>query len=137
MVTNVDDRERAEPFGWVIGPTTWRGIVQRLARRYLPSPVIAIGGNDLYSVVVHGTGFSLPIADAAPVDGFYTTRIVTAPNARDAERRALLAVERDWRRRGHGSVALEIDSIYILEERFRLRSGSGAAFYRSSDDTGV
>ena len=72
--------------------------------------------------------------DGPPVDGFYAIKVVAAPNARDAERRALLAAERDWRARGRGSVSLAVYRIHILEERFRLRWESGILFYKSSDD---
>jgi hypothetical protein len=49
---------------------------------------------------------------------------------RDAEQRALWAVEKDWKRQGRGAVALEVNEVRILQERFRARSGSGGTFTR-------
>ena len=132
----MDDEEKPEPVAWVIRPTTWRAIVQRLRRRYLPRPVLALGQQELYSVLVHGTGFALPIEDGLPVDGFFTSRIVAARDVREAKRRALSVVEGDWQRSGRGSVNLEAQEIRVLEGRFRVRSGGGATFYRSSDEDG-
>ena len=131
------DHASRKPVAWVIAPTTWREIIHRLVRRYIPRPVFALGEQDLYAVIVHGSGFSLPIAGEEPVDGFYTTRIVAARDVRDAEQRALSAVEKDWKRQGRGAVTLEVNEVRILDERFRARSGSGGAFYRSSDEDGV
>ena len=110
----------------------WRDTLRRFVRR-IPRPVFALGSNELYSVIVHGTGLTLPIAGAAPAVGFYTTRIVGARDTREAERLAVSAVERDWRRRGRDAAVLEVDQIKLLEERFRLRSGSGATFYSNDD----
>ena len=127
-----NDTEQTEPFAWVIGTGTWPDTVRRLLRR-IPRPVFALGQNDLYSVVVHGGGFQLPIAGSEPAIGFFTTRIVAARGVRHAEELALSRVERDWRRRGRGPVALEVDQTCLLPERFRLRSGTGAAFYTQDD----
>src|SRR3989442_1659547 len=95
----VNESEESEPIAWVLGTGTWRDVVRRLVRR-IPRPVLALGENELYSVMVHGSGFALPIAGEAPAIGFYTTRIVAACNAREAERLALSAVEGDWQRKG-------------------------------------
>ena len=101
--------------------------------RGIPRPVLALGPRDLYSVIVHGTGFTLPIAGHAPAIGFYTTRIVAARDAREAQRLAISAVEREWRRRGRDPAILEIEEIQALGERFRLRRGGGATFYSGDD----
>jgi len=130
-MTNAGDSEAA---GWVLAPTTWGERVRAWIRRWLPRPAIAIGHDDLYAVVVHGTGFWFAVDDGPPVDGFFTTRVVAAPDTREAERRALAMVDRDWRRRGHGSLVLELETIRVLDERFRLRRGGGATFYRSAAD---
>jgi hypothetical protein len=133
----VAELESQKPVAWVMPPTTWRELLHRLVRRYIPRPAFALGEHDLYAVVVHGSGFSLPIAGEEPVVGFYTTRIVAAGDVRDAEQRALWAVEKDWKRQGRGAVALEVNEVRILQERFRARSGSGGTFYKRSDEDGV
>ncbi len=134
---HVADHENQKPVAWIMPPTTWREVIHRLLRRYIPRPVFALGEQDLYVVIVHGSGFSLPTAGGEPVDGFYTTRVVAARDVREAKQRALSAVETDWKRQGRGAVALDVEEVRVLEERFRARSGSGDAFYRSSDEDGV
>jgi len=131
--------ESRNPIAWVMAPTTWRGAVHRLMRRYVPRPVFALGDQDLYLVIVHGSGFALESSQPgeAPLDGFYTTRVVAALDVREAKQRALSAVETDWQRQGRGSVTLDVNEVRILTERYRTRSGGGAIFYRSSDDGGV
>ena len=131
----MNESEQPEPIGWIIGTGTWRDFIRRI-----PRPVFAVGPNELFSVLVHGSGFALWIAgEEEPIIGFFTTRIVAARNVREAERLALAAIGKDWQRRGHqhaaGSPAkLVVEEVAVLNERFRLRSGGGFTFYNHTEE---
>jgi hypothetical protein len=106
--------------------------------RFIPRPILAFPPNDLYSVMVRGSGFTLPIdGEEKPIIGFITTRIVAARDVREAERLVLSTIERDWRRGGHhelgGPASLRVEEVDILTGRFRLRSGCGYIFYQNDD----
>jgi hypothetical protein len=108
----------------------------------IPRPVVAFPPNDLYSVMVRGSGFTLPIdGEEKPIIGFITTRIVAAGDVREAERLAISEIERDWRRSGHhelgGPASLRVEDINSLSGRFRLRSKFGYIFYQNDDDQTV
>jgi hypothetical protein len=131
----MNEKEQHEPIGWVIRTGTWRDLIRRI-----PRPVLALHPTTLFSVLVHGSGFALPIAGGQkPAIGFFATRFVAACNVREAERLALSAIERDWQRKGlhHAAgrtASLAVEEISELSERFRLRSGSGFTFYNDAND---
>ena len=116
---------------YVVGTGSWRDLLPKL-----PRPVFAFGENDIYWVMVKGTGFTLPIDDSC-VDSFFTGRFVSASTVRDAKRIAFALVGKEWEQKGYkergGSVSLTVNDIDVLRERFRLRSGTGFTFYTMSD----
>lgn len=119
---------------YLVGTGTW---LDWLAR--IPRPVIAIGRKDLYSVMMKGQDFILPIEGSKdPVIGFYTTRFVAAKNIREAEKLAHQLVMQEWEKKGYDKLcgkrpSLSPEEVTILEERFRLRSGFGFSFYENDD----
>jgi hypothetical protein len=129
----MSDTESDEPIGHVLGTGTWRDLLSGI-----PRPVLATGAQQLYRVLLHGSGFSLPLRDGGePIVGFFTTRFVAATNVRDAEIKARSSVLREWKRRGYEGCAgsspiLELEDLEILHSRFRLRSGAGFTFYGAS-----
>lgn len=127
--------ELDEPIGHVLKTGTWWGALGRI-----PRPVVAIGAKQLYRVMIHGSGFSLPpLADAPPIVGFVTTRFVAAANVRDAEAMARSSVLTEWKRRGYealagGSPTLGIEHLELVYSRFRVRSGAGFTFFAASEE---
>jgi hypothetical protein len=111
----------------------WRDLLPTL-----PRPVFALGTSDIYRVMVHGSGFKLPLEDGSSAVGFFTTRYVAASTASDAKQIAAAVVHGEWRGRGHenavGSVMLAIEEHAALSERFRLRSATGFVFYAQGED---
>ena len=113
----------------VIGRGLWPDLVARI-----PRPVFAFGSQSLFRVMLHGTAFSLPIADSEPARGFFTTFFVAADTIRAAEAKARARVLREWIRHGadHSSGShpvLAVEEIEALTVRFRWRSGGGFLFY--------
>ena len=53
-----------------------------------------------FQVILHGTGFSVPVEDGKPIRGFFTIRRVLADNPEEAERRAIGTLEQEERYRG-------------------------------------
>lgn len=127
---NSQDQDKENEVFYSIGTGT---ILDRLPR--IPRPVLAFGKKDLYSVLINGHDFILPLENSEhPVIGFYTTRTVAAENIRDAEKVAYNLVLMEWNMRGYlkicgGYPSLTSEEITILDEKFRLRSGYGFAFY--------
>ena len=119
-----------EPVGYLLGTGTWLDWLPKL-----PRPVIAFGKKDLYSVLLNGEGFTLPIDDSNdPAIGFYTTRYVAAENIRDAEKVARERVLKEWERRGFYELCdkepvLSTEEVIILDGWFIFRSATGFAFY--------
>ena len=130
----MSDPESDEPSYCVFGTGTWRDLFPRI-----PRPVLAIGTQQLYRVVIHGTGFSLPLDGRdESIIGFFTTRFVAAVNVRDAEIKACASVSTEWKQCGHEACAecsplLELEELELVHGRFRLRSGAGFAFYAASE----
>ncbi len=118
---------------YVLGTGTWRDLLPTL-----PQPVFAFGSKNLYRVMIHGSGFVLPIGPGSPAIGFFTARFVTASTRPEAELVALDRVATEWRKRGYreagGEATLSIDSTDVLYERFKLRRGIGFTFYSDSDE---
>jgi hypothetical protein len=118
----------------LIGTGTWRDWFRKI-----PRPVFALGKNDLYSVLLKGTGFTLPIEGADdPAISFYTTRFVAAGNMHAAKKAACRSVMNEWSLRGYLKISgreptISIEEIDLLHERFRLRSGGGFTFYRNDN----
>jgi hypothetical protein len=130
----MSDTESDEPIGQVLGTGSWRDLLPRI-----PRPVWAIGAQQLYRVLIHGSGFSLT-GDGEPIVGFFTTRFVAAANVRDAEAQARWSVLTDWKRGGYEASArssplLEIEDLELVQSRFRLRSGAGFTFFTASEGT--
>lgn len=129
---NSQDYEKEEYY--LLGTGTWLDWFPRL-----PRPVLALGSKDLYSVMLNGQDFILPIRGSkVPVIGFYTTRFVAADNFREAEKAAHKSVMREWENGGYLNLcgkrpSLSTEEVNILNERFRLRSGAGFAFYDNDD----
>lgn len=48
-----------------------------------------------YQVILHGTGFSVPVDDSKPICGFYIIRRVLADGLADAKQNAINAVKRE------------------------------------------
>jgi hypothetical protein len=123
-----------EIVGHVLGTGTWRDWLPKL-----PRPIFALGKNDLYSVLLHGQDFILPIGGSEdPVIGFYTTRWVAAENYHKAEKKAFNSVIQEWNNKGYFNKCgrkpnLSTEKVVILNERFRLRSGAGFTFYSNED----
>ena len=117
-----------------IGTGTWRDWIKKI-----PKPVFALGKNDMYSVLVQGTDFKLPIGITdEPAIGFYTSRFVAAENVHAAKIAARNSVLNEWSTKGFLKVSgsdpkISIEEIDLLYERFRLRSGGGFSFYCNDD----
>ena len=126
-------RDLEEPVGDLLGTGTWR---DRLPK--LPRPVLAVGNRQLYSVVLHGSGFVLPIVGSEAVIGFFATAVVAATTIREAEQLARDAILRQWTKRkflpGEVLPTLEVDEVRRLPQRFRLRSRHGFAFFSHDDE---
>ncbi len=116
---------------YVLGKGTWLDLVPTL-----PRPVFALGSKHLYRVMIHGSGFTLPVNLSNPATGFFTARFVAARNRHDAERIALDRVASEWNsyRDAAGDATLSVDGSEALAEHFRLRSGIGFTFYSESDE---
>ena len=118
---------------YLLGKGTWLNLLPTI-----PRPVFALGGKQLYRVMIHGSGINLPIGTDYKASGFYTTRLVAASSKADAGQIAMNRVEIEWTNRGYrhfgGNAALEIDHIDPLIDRFMLRSGMGFTFYPESDE---
>ncbi len=131
---NYQDHDNETDRYYLLGTGTWVDWLPRL-----PHPVIAFGKKDLYSVLLNGHNFILPIGDSKdPAIGFYTTRFVTAENIREAEKVAHKLVIREWENGGYFKLcgikpSLTTEEVIIMDERFRLRSGYGFAFYDNED----
>ena len=129
----MSDPKSDEPIGHVLGTGTWRDLLPRI-----PRPVLAIGAQQLYRVLIHGSGFSLALLDGGePIVGFFTTRFVAAENIRDAETKARSSVLTEWKRRGFEASAgsapiLELEDLEVVHSRFRLRSAAGFTFFAAS-----
>jgi hypothetical protein len=52
-----------------------------------------------FQVVLHGTGFSVPVEGEEPIRGFFTIRRVLADSPEDAERTAIATLEQEERYR--------------------------------------
>jgi len=108
----------------------WRGRLPKL-----PRPVIAIGNQTLWRVLVHGTGFKVETDPGQPaLVGFYATYFVAADSVREASRTAELVARNRWSSSGAGARAkgdleVTIEEIDRINGRFRWRSGFGYAFY--------
>jgi hypothetical protein len=132
----MSDTESDEASGYFLGTGTWRDLLPRI-----PRPVLAIGAQQLYRVLIHGSGFSLPLRDGGErIVGFFTTRFVAAANVRDAEIKARSSVLREWKRRGYEASAgsspiLELEELEVIHSRFRFRSGAGFTFFGASAGT--
>jgi hypothetical protein len=129
----MSDNQSDQPIGHVLATGTWRDFLPRI-----PRPVFVIGAQQLYRVLIHGSGFSLPLSDdSETISDFFTTRFVAAANVRDAETKARSSVLREWKRRGYearagSSPVLELEDLAMVHSRFRLRSGAGFTFFRAS-----
>jgi hypothetical protein len=115
--------------GHVITTGTWRDWLPSI-----PRPVFALGARALYQVVLHGSGFSLPIAASEPARGFFTTFFVAAASRREAEEKARARVTEEWNRFGASRTIgpvpmLEVERIELLRNRFLWRSGGGFLLY--------
>lgn len=127
---NHQDQDNDNEVFYSIGTGTF---LDRLPR--VPRPVLAFGKKDLYSVLVNGHDFILPLENSTnPLIGFYTTRFVAAENIRNAEEIAHKLVLMEWEKRGYFKISgsypsLTSEEVTILNEKFRLRSGYGFAFY--------
>jgi hypothetical protein len=128
------EQPRVEESGteyYILGTGTWRDFLPRL-----PKPVFALGAKELYRALVHGDGFALPVDGGRSVVGFYTNRFVAAATPQEARRLAITSVQSEWKHRGYekraGQVALTVEELHVLSERFRYRSGSGFTFYSQS-----
>ena len=123
-----------EIVGHVLGTGTWRDWIPKF-----PRPIFVFGKNDIYSVLIHGQDFVLPIEGSEdPAIGFYTTRFVTAENYHKAENAAFQSVTKEWDNKGYYNKCgkkpnLSTEKVVILNERFRLRFGTGFTFYGNSD----
>ena len=129
----MSDTESEEPVGHVLSTGTWRDLLPRI-----PRPVLAIGAQQLYRVLIHGSGFSLMLDGGGElIVGFFTTRFVAATNIRDAEIKARASVLTEWKRRGFEASAgsapiLELEDLEVVHSRFRLRSAAGFTFFAAS-----
>ena len=129
----MSDTEPEQPSAYLLGTGTWRDLLPRI-----PRPVLAIGSQQLYRVLIHGSGFSLALGDGSePIVGFFTTRFVAAANVRDAETKARTSVLREWKYRGceasaRASPILELEDLEVTHSRFRFRSGAGFTFFGAS-----
>ena len=123
-----------ESVGYLLGTGTWLDWFPKL-----PRPMIAIGKKDLYSVLINGEGFTLPVdgtKDSAI--GFYTTRFVAAENIREAEKVAYDRVLKEWEHKGFLELCgkkpvLSTEEVVILDEWFIFRSATGFAFYDNEE----
>ena len=124
-VDELSSDSEPEPIGYAIS-SGWRDLFW-----WLPRPVIAWRGRDIYRVLVHGSGFELSFPGIPePARGFMTTRFVAAASVREASDAAFASVYREWSAAGRTSVpTLEADEIEPLERRFVLRSPRGFSFY--------
>lgn len=114
-----------------MAPSFWRNPFQGL-----PSPVAALGANNLYLVSLEGFDFVLPMGEPTkPVVGFFTHKIVAARTEDEAKLRASDSIVQQWRDRGYERVALKLPSLTVdtveqLPGWFRFRSGAGFTFHR-------
>jgi hypothetical protein len=125
--------EERSPEQKPVGSVITGGVFRELLR-LLPRPVLALGSNDLYCVMLHANGFSIAFGEGAPAIGCLTTRFVSAASVREAERKACIAAETDWRRSGFQKVSgvvpeFTVEELNVLSVRFRRRSGGGFGFY--------
>jgi len=84
---------RAEPLGLALGSlvcshqfsgrSAWTLAVFDMSRRF--------------QVTLHGTGFSVPVADGDTIRGFYTIRRVLADSPQDAGRKAIATLQQEER----------------------------------------
>ena len=92
-------------------------------------PVLALGARDLYTVVIEGFGFTLPVSfHPTPICGFYLSVNVAAVSVRAAQNAALALAERAWARKGFASLSsstpqLRIDHIRGSPKKFPLMVG--------------
>ena len=118
----------------LIGTGTWLDWIKKI-----PIPVFALGKNDIYSVFLEGTNFTLPIDGMEkPAIGFYTTRYVASENVHEAKKSAIKSALHLWNTRGFRKFSgneptISIEKVDLLYERFRLRSGTGFSFYCNDD----
>jgi hypothetical protein len=129
---NSHDHENEDYY--LLGTGTWLDWLPNL-----PKPLIAFGRKHLYSVLLNGQDFSLPIGGSKdPLIGFYTTRFVAAENLREAEKAAHGRVIREWKRKGYLKLCgknptLYTEEVIILNDHFRFRAATGFAFYDNED----
>ena len=96
-----------------------------------------------FRVLLHGTGISVPPADGdgAPIEGFYTTRTVTAADSDAAVRLAADLIRAEWTTGSYASAnlgavpTLSPDQVFEVSffSRWFSRS-SGYTFYEGGDE---
>jgi hypothetical protein len=120
------------PVGYVISPGRVAGFLMKV-----PRPEFVLPGQKLFSVLIHGHGFSLPIEDFPPVRGFTTVVFVASFTVSQAANKAIARIRKRWETfypDAEGDLFVEIEETTIAHGHFRLRSILGFNFYYEDDD---
>ena len=102
----------------------------------LSLPVFAWPGRQLFRVVLHGSGFVLPVDGRPSSVGFYITYFVAGRDVRSAERKAAERLNERWANvydEAAGELIVETEEVERLDDRFMWRSRSGFVFYSSDE----
>src|SRR5439155_9800366 len=84
-----------------LGLVPWSfGFSKARARRSVSLTVSRLDMSRRFQVTLHGTGFSVPVADGDSIRGFYTIRRVLADSPQDAGRKAIATLQQEERYRG-------------------------------------
>jgi len=105
--------------------------------RTFPTPVFAMPGTTLYKHLVHGHGFSQPIAESTPAIGFYTTVFTAAASVKEAQAKAIARMKSRWETfhpDADGVLFVDIEESTPLKRRFTLRSVLGLSLYSEDED---
>jgi hypothetical protein len=124
-----NEGDEQEPVGYILSSGPLFDFLQKLA-----VPALAVQGQTLYRVVIHGHGIEFAVEESEPIIGFYNTRFVAARTLRDAEAIALRRTRDRWETfhsEASGELQLEIEEIEPAGGRFRWRSRLGFGFYNS------
>ena len=128
-----DQRPNDEPIGYVIGRGWAADFLTRLA-----FPALAVPPKALYRVRLRGWGFELPVEQTEPMVGFYVTYYVPAGSADQAGTRAVGYVTERWQNfypEARGELAVVVEEVERLPQRFARRARSGFAFYSDEQET--
>jgi hypothetical protein len=132
-----------QPSGFALGVGGPTAALLRFLRRFR-LPVLALGKQHLYRVMLEGGGFELPLEPPDPHEpnptGFFTTRFVAAYTRADAEAKAKAHVVREWQGLsllGHFTKVeepiLTVTESEAIDGWFRSSKGGGFVFFTGSE----